>query len=233
LAEADVFDNLVESMPKKGGLKQQLPGTTLSIVFHGVLVYAAVMATLGAGDRGDAQKLDTTMVFIQEEEEKKEEQPEVKLEEVKGFTALLAPVNIPTNIPPINLNETFDPRDFSGVGIEKGISALSVADVKVDPGKAFIEAAVDEKPERISNPPLEYPDLLRQAGIEGTVIVEVIIDTTGNAEAGSLRIIQSTNKAFELNAREAVLKSRYRPGRVRGQAVRVLVQVPITFNIRR
>jgi protein TonB len=214
-------------------LKQQLPGTTLSIVFHGVLVYAAVMATLGAGDRGDAQKLDTTMVFIQEEEEKKEEQPEVKLEEVKGFTALLAPVNIPTNIPPINLNETFDPRDFSGVGIEKGISALSVADVKVDPGKAFIEAAVDEKPERISNPPLEYPDLLRQAGIEGTVIVEVIIDTTGNAEAGSLRIIQSTNKAFELNAREAVLKSRYRPGRVRGQAVRVLVQVPITFNIRR
>jgi protein TonB len=229
-----VFDNLVESKPKKGGFKQNLPSAMLSVVFHGGLIYAAVMATLGAGNRDSAEKLDTTMVFIQEEEEKEEEQqPEVKLEEVKGFTALLAPVNIPTNIPPINLNEKFDPRDFSGVGIEKGIAALTATDVKVDPGKAFIEAAVDEKPERLFTPPLDYPDLLRQAGIEGTVIVEVIIDTTGNAEPGSLRIIQSTNKAFEMSARDAVLKSRYRPGRVRGQAVRVLVQVPITFNIRR
>jgi len=105
--------------------------------------------------------------------------------------------------------------------------------VKIDPGQAFIEAVVDEKPERVSSPPLDYPDLLRQAGIEGNVVVEVIIDTTGHAEPSSLRIIQSTNKAFELSAREAVLKSLYRPGRVRGQAVRVLVQVPIAFNIRR
>jgi protein TonB len=228
-----VFDNLVESKPKRGGFKQQLPSATLSVIFHGVLIYAAVMATLSAGERMVSETLDTTMVFIQEEEEEKEQQPEVKLEEIKGFTALLAPVNIPTNIPPINLNEKFDPRDFSGIGIEKGISALSVADVKVDPGKAFIEAAVDEKPERLFTPPLDYPDLLRQAGIEGTVVVEVIIDTLGNAEPSSLRIVQSTNKAFEISARDAVLKSRYRPGRVRGQAVRVLVQVPITFNIRR
>jgi protein TonB len=102
----------------------------------------------------------------------------------------------------------------------------------VDPGQAFIEAVVDEKPERVSNPPLDYPDLLRQAGIEGNVIVEVIIDTTGRAEPASLRIVQSTNKAFELSAKDAVLKSLYRPGRVRGQAVRVLVQVPISFTIR-
>ena len=46
-------------------------------------------------------------------------------------------------------------------------------------------------------------------------------------------MVQSTNKAFELPAKDAVLKSLYRPGRVRGQAVRVLVQVPISFSIRR
>jgi len=105
--------------------------------------------------------------------------------------------------------------------------------VKIDPGQAFIEAVVDEKPERVSTPSLDYPDLLRQAGIEGTVVVEVIIDTLGRAEPGSLRVVQSTNKAFEIPAKDAVLKSLYRPGRVRGQAVRVLVQVPISFSIRR
>ncbi|MBI4501971.1 MAG: TonB family protein [Gemmatimonadetes bacterium] len=229
-----MFDNLIESNPKarKGG---KFGGsTTLSIALHMVLAYAAVQATLSAGQRFTEKSLDTTMVFIQPEEKKEEQkQPEVKLEEPKGFTALLAPVSIPTNIPPINLNEKFDPRDFSGVGIEKGLSALTTTDVKIDPGQAFIEAVVDEKPERVSQPPVDYPDLLRQAGIEGNVIVEVIIDTTGHAEPQSLRIVQSTNKAFELAARDAVVKSLYRPGRVRGQAVRVLVQVPISFSIRR
>jgi protein TonB len=79
----------------------------------------------------------------------------------------------------------------------------------------------------------DYPDLLRQAGIEGTVLIEVIIDTTGHSEPASLKVVNSTNRAFELAAKEAVLKSLYRPGRVRGQAVRVLVQVPINFGIRR
>jgi TonB family protein len=228
-----VFDNLIESNPKKRTGGKFGGSTTLSILLHGLLIVAAVKATLGAGKQFEDDKLDTTMVFIQPEEKKEEQQPEVKLEEPKGFTALLAPVNIPTNIPPINLNEKFDPRDFSGVGIEKGISALTSTDIKIDPGQAFIEAVVDEKPERVKDPPLEYPDLLRQAGIEGSVIIEVIIDTTGHAEPGSLRVVQSTNKAFEMSARDAVLKSVYRPGRVRGQAVRVLVQVPISFTIRR
>ena len=229
-----MFDNLVESNPKKRAGGRFGGSTTLSIVIHGLLVAGAVQATLSAGQQFAENKLDTTMVFIAPEKKEEEQKPpEVKLEEPKGFTALLAPVNIPTNIPPINLNEKFDPKDFSGVGIEKGISALTATDVKIDPGQAFIEAVVDEKPERVSSPPLDYPDLLRQAGIEGNVVVEVIIDTTGHAEPSSLRIIQSTNKAFELSAREAVLKSLYRPGRVRGQAVRVLVQVPIAFNIRR
>src|SRR5439155_23156694 len=110
-----------------------------------------------------------------------EERPELNLYEPKGFTAILAPVSIPTNIPPSNLNEKFYPKYFSGVGLEKGISSLT-ADVKIEPGQAFSEAAVDEKPEQISKYSPDYPDLLRQAGIEGNVTIEVIIDTTGHAE---------------------------------------------------
>jgi protein TonB len=226
-----VFDKLIESNPKARQGGRFGGGTTVSVVVHFFLIWAAIEATFGAGAHDDTKSLDTTMVFIQQEEEKKQEQEEVKLEEVKGFTALLAPVNIPTNIPPINLNEKWDPSQFSGVGVEKGFNLTT--DVKIDPGAAFIEAVVDEKPSLVSPPQLDYPDLLRQAGIEGTVLIEVIIDTTGHAEPASLKVVQSSNKAFELSARDAVLKSLYRPGRVRGQAVRVLVQVPINFNIRR
>lgn len=225
-----MFDKLIESNPKARHGGKFGGGTTLSVAVHTVLIYAAVQLTIGSGAHDSSSSLDTTMVFIQQEEEKKQEQPEVKLEEVKGFTALLAPVNIPTNIPPINLNEKWDPSQFSGVGIEKG---LLTTDVKVDPGAAFIEALVDEKPSLVSPILPEYPDLLRQAGIEGTVLIEVIIDTTGHSEPASLKIVNSSNRAFEVAAKEAVLRSLYRPGRVRGQAVRVLVQVPINFGIRR
>jgi len=103
-----VFDNLVESNPKKRAGGRFGGSTTLSIVIHGLLVAGAVQATLSAGQQFAENKLDTTMVFIAPEKKEEEQKPpEVKLEEPKGFTALLAPVNIPTNIPPINLNEKF------------------------------------------------------------------------------------------------------------------------------
>jgi len=226
-----VFETLIESK-RKADTKKAFGLGFVSLVGHSLVVVLAVIATLTAGQASTGPVVDTTMVFLNQEQKKPEEQPPVlDIPQLKGFQTVVAPTDIPTNIPPINLNEKWDPSQFSGVGVEKGFNLTT--DVKVDPGAAFIEAVVDEKPSLVSPPQLDYPDLLRQAGIEGTVLIEVIIDTTGHAEQASLRVVQSSNKAFEISARDAVMKSLYRPGRVRGQAVRVLVQVPINFNIRR
>ena len=74
-----MFDNLIESNPKKRQGGRFGSSTTLSILFHGLLVAAAVKATIAAGEQFKESKLDTTMVFIQPEEKKQEEQkPEVK-----------------------------------------------------------------------------------------------------------------------------------------------------------
>ncbi len=40
-------------------------------------------------------------------------------------------------------------------------------------------------PDLLSGPPLQYPELLRRAGIEGRVIVQATIDSTGRAEPAS------------------------------------------------
>src|SRR5215208_4237376 len=84
-AEAtDVFDKLIESNPKARAGGKFGGSTTLSIVIHGLLAYAAIQATIGSGMRSSDDKLDTTMVFVQPEKEKEQEkQPEVKLEEPK------------------------------------------------------------------------------------------------------------------------------------------------------
>jgi len=95
----------------------------------------------------------------------------------------------------------------------------------------FIEAVVDEPPERISFPQPDYPRMLLEARIEGQVVLEAVIDTAGHAEPPSIKVISSTNRAFEAPAKDALRKALFRPGRVRGQTVRVLVHLPLRFVI--
>ena len=90
---------------------------------------------------------------------------------------------------------------------------------------------MDEPPIRLSCPPLQYPPLLRDAGIEGSVTYEVVVGVDGHPEQDQLRLIESSNKAFERPARDVILGCVYRPGRMRGQPVRVLIRQPISFSI--
>lgn len=227
-----MFDTLIVSKPKKQGLASRLPGSTFSLVTHVALIYAAVNATMRSEEFIQETVLDTNMVYLEEEKpEEPEPEPEAPPPPPKGFQTLLAPVDIPTSIPPINLNEQFDPRQFTGVGVELGVAEGIEVGGPVDLTQIFVEAVVDEPPERISFPPPEYPRILLEARVEGTVVLEAVIDTTGHAEPNSIKVVSSTNRAFESPAREAMRRALFRPGRVRGQAVRVLVQMPLRFVI--
>ncbi len=229
-----MFDNLMESNPdKRGWLGQRLSGSFVSAVLHFVLIYGAVMATMGGGEIIEEMIADTTMVFIQEQPEQDEPPPPevLDLPPPKGFRTLAAPVNIPTGIPPIDLSQQFDPRDFSGVGVEEGIFEGVEEEGPVDLAQVFNEAVVDEPPERISSPPLEYPRMMQQAGVEGMVVLQGVVDTAGRIEPNSIEVVSSTNRAFEGPAKNLLRRSLFRPGRVRGQPVRVLIQLPIQFTL--
>lgn len=239
-----MFDNLILSNPKEKATRG-VPGTIMSTIVHVILIWAAVTVTSRGAEIIQEVVADTTMVFLTQEQEQ-EPEPEPEPDEPppqqivnlapppKGFQTISAPIDIPTDIPPIDLSERFDPRDFSGVGVEGGVfSGVEGGTGPVDLTQTFLEAAVDEPPERISGPAPRYPEMLRQAGVEGSVILSFVIDTTGRVEPNSIEVIQSTNRAFEGPAREVIVRSRYRPGRVRGTPVRVLVQQSISFTIQR
>ena len=90
---------------------------------------------------------------------------------------------------------------------------------------------VQEGPELLAAPTPVYPPLLRDAGVQGRVIVAAVVDTMGQAEAGSVRIVLSENPGFDRAALATVLAARFRPARIYGRAVRVLVQVPVVFRL--
>jgi len=92
---------------------------------------------------------------------------------------------------------------------------------------------VDERPEVLTGPPLSYPEPLRQAGVAGRVLVRAVIDTLGRAEPASVVVLESPNRGFDRAAIDYVRRALFRPARVLGRPVRVLVDVPIEFQITR
>lgn len=91
---------------------------------------------------------------------------------------------------------------------------------------------VQEAPELLTAPTPVYPPLLRDAGVQGQVIVAAVVDTMGRAETGSVRIVLSDNPGFDGAALATIRAARFRPARIYGRAVRVLVQVPVVFRLK-
>jgi TonB family protein len=99
--------------------------------------------------------------------------------------------------------------------------------------EVFMEAIVEEKPVVLSGPTLQFPEPLRQAQLEGRVMVQAIVDTLGRAEPNSVNVLQSPNPGFDQSAKSYVLKALFRPGRLHGRTVRVLIQIPVDFKLKR
>src|SRR6266566_3941530 len=224
-----VFDVLIESKRKKNSKKAFSVGF-VSLTVHTAIIAGAVYATLNAGQTDHSVKVDTAMVFLdQQQQQKPPEQQPVQLDvPLKGFQTVIAPDVIPTNIPPVNLQEKFDPKDYSGTGVEGGLSTGMVP----TGNEVFMEAIVEEKPAVLSGPTLQFPELLRQAQIQGRVLVQAIVDTLGRAEPNSVKVLQSPNPGFDQSAKSYVIKALFRPARVHGRAVRVLIQIPIDFRLK-
>ncbi len=78
-----------------------------------------------------------------------------------------------------------------------------------------------------------YPDSLRAQGIEGRVIVQVVVDTAGWVEPGSAAVVRSPHAGFDEAAIAFVYTARFRPARRHGRPIRAVVDVPIDFKLDR
>lgn len=94
------------------------------------------------------------------------------------------------------------------------------------------ELLTDEHADVLSGPLPVYPDLLRQAGIEGKVVLEAVVDTTGRVLSQSVAIVTASNPGFIAPARQALLATLFRPAMVGGKPVRMRVRIPYEFAIR-
>jgi len=76
-----------------------------------------------------------------------------------------------------------------------------------------------------------YPDLLRSSGIEGEVLAQFVLDTTGFADMSSFKVLKSTHDLFTAAVRGSLPTFRFEPAEVGGRKVKQLVQMPFQFSL--
>ena len=90
---------------------------------------------------------------------------------------------------------------------------------------------VEVRPELLSAPVPVYPEVLRRLGVTGRVMVDVVVDTLGRVEPQSLRVVSAPHPGLVEPVRQALDRALFRPARIHGRAVRVLVRIPFEFRI--
>ena len=138
---------------------------------------------------------------------------------------------IPLPVPPSDIHEVDGSTLLTSLTISAfGRDSGSAPSLETGDG-VYLPSLVQEAPELLAAPTPVYPPLLRAAGVQGQVFVSAVVDTLGQAEIGSVRIVRSDNPGFDAAALATVRAARFRPARIYGRAVRVLVEVPVVFRL--
>jgi len=229
----------------------------IAILLHAGIALAAMNAGLG----DPLHKKDEELVDYQEIEQNKPKEPEPPKPEppppppptpeapppvVKGFQELVPPAEPPKEIPKVDPNQAAtNANDFTGVGHAGGVAngvdngqAQDVTNRQAPPDEGTYElSAVEEQPSLSNGAEVarqlsrNYPPLLRDAGVAGTVTLRMRVLENGTVDPESISIENATQDAFGDAAKRVVERMRFHPAKVGGKAVKVWVTLPVTFQL--
>src|SRR5919206_3709059 len=237
-----MFDNLIESRAAK---QRRAGGVVFSAVLHAALITAAVYGTLQAKDaieKPKAEKVEFVEMKKKDEppppkEEPKPPPPDVvmKAPPPKGFQVLTAPIKIPDVLPDIDLSKKVtNEEDFSGKGAAGGIAKGVVGGTPppANADQAYFEFQVEKQvAPHAGNPAPRYPDMLRSANVEGEVLAQFVVDTTGRADMSTFKVLKSSHDLFTNAVRATLPNMRFYPAEIGGRKVKQLVQMPFQFTL--
>jgi protein TonB len=217
--------------------------TLVSALMHGTLAAAAIALTLPhAVDANPAKQKQTTVVYLPIP--KRPEPAQRAAPPPKGSVApearvapnIQMPKIVPSSLPAIDVGPTIPPDDIriGAAGSRIGDSGTIPAGSPLDGEGVLDERAVDRVP-RLIGPAASprYPTSLRDAGVQGHVLVQFVIDTLGRAELDGLTVVETAHPLFAESVRSALSGYRFLPGEAAGRKVRTRVQLPFEFTLTR
>ena len=132
----------------------------------------------------------------------------------------------------IEINTHISPVAYNTVLETLGMESQDLSDLGPPPAPFMI--TVDEMPELIGGVEslqreIRYPEMARQAGIEGRVFVQFIVDQEGNVEFPE--IIRGIGGGADEEALRVVSQAKFKPGMHEGRPVRVQYSMPFSFKL--
>ena len=124
--------------------------------------------------------------------------------------------------------------------LEKDLESLQSS---MNPSKIISEKEIKEKEPRVKfipydDPPVplspirpKYPEIAQEAGIEGTVVVQVFVDRRGRVK-DTVILKGIPNTGLDESATQAIRSVRFRPARQRERAVGVWISIPVNFRLK-
>lgn len=224
-----MLSRLLESKARRN---RSLFGMTVSIAAHVAVVVAAVHATAQSRPHSLQPAKVSIVPFVPQRphtnpRDQEKRKPDSKLAVPKPVN----PINFYPRIPPIDfmppsLTSAADFRS-GGISINNGPQVSDSI-----PAGAFRADQVERQVTVLPGAPApRYPESLRAAGIEGSVLAQFTVNELGLVERDSVRFVRSDNVLFEESVRSALARMRFSPAEVAGRKVRQLVQMPFVFTL--
>jgi protein TonB len=144
----------------------------------------------------------------------------------------IAPDAIHPEPAPPNVPDLGTPR---GAAVPEGLGTVTVGPPVIvlppDPPRSNAPVRVADlpvTPVKIADARPVYPEIARVAHLDGTVILEAVLDTTGRVT--QLRVLKSA-PMFDQAALDAVRQWRYTPSLYGGHPVSVLMTITVRFQL--
>lgn len=235
---------LPESAPRR---QRSLGGTILSASLHATVIGATLAATgISAEPPRRAEPRAQSLVYVRPLAQPPRSAPPAR---TPPRAVVRAPQDPPVVVPPTPLvtNPVIVPSTLPlsseplGAPFDSTVSLANPAGSEGDSGDGapagddtpMSAFSVDREVVPLRGVTPRYPGVLANAGVEGSVVMQFVVDTLGRVERASIRAMRVDQALFEQSVREALARMRFVPAEAGGRKVRQLVEQPFTFALGR
>jgi len=231
---------LIES---KAARQRRAGGAALSVAAHLAIIGAVAATTVRGGTAKHEPEKPVVIHFarpvaptpVMRTSSARSSTVAAPVIDVVSLPRIPVPTFVPTSLPPIDASRGFSLDSITapaerggGGGIARGLSFGPEAS---DDGGAWTGNELLMHVLSTARP--RYPETLRQAGVDGRVLVRFTVDTTGRIDPASVEIVSSTHDLFSRAVKDALGGFRFKPAEVGGRRVRALAEMPFEFQVSR
>ncbi len=135
---------------------------------------------------------------------------------------------------PSAATEEYGERGANGVVIITTTRGATEETTAAEQTDEEVFTVVDDQPELVGGlsalqESISYPETAKEAGVEGRVIVQFIVDQDGNVT--NPKVTRGVQGVLDQAALDAVKAQEFKPGRQDGEAVKVQMSLPVTFRL--